>query len=41
MDTQAELMMKVAIAVVAAYIASHLIYLLALEAWCVAYGIFH
>lgn len=41
MNTQAELMLKVAIAAVGAYIASHLIYRLALEVWCIAYGIIY
>jgi hypothetical protein len=41
MNTQADLLLKVAIAAVGAYIASHLIYRLALEVWCVAYGIIY
>jgi len=41
MNTQSELMLKVAIAAVGAYIASHLIYRLALEVWCIAYGLIY
>lgn len=41
MNVQAELMLKVAIAAVGAYIASHLIYRLALEVWCIAYGLIY
>jgi len=39
--TYSDTLLKVCVAAVGAYIASHLIYRLALEAWCVAYGIFY
>lgn len=41
MNTKTELMLQVAIAAVGAYIATHLIYRLALEVWCIAYGIIY
>jgi hypothetical protein len=36
-----ETLLKVSIAAVGAYILSHLLYRLALEVWCVAYGIIY
>lgn len=40
MDTT-ETILKVSTAAVAAYILSHLIYRLALEVWCIAYGLIY
>ena len=40
MDRTEELL-KISIAAVAAYILSHLLYRLALEVWCVAYGLIY
>jgi len=40
MDTT-ELTLKIGLAALGAYILSHLVYRLALEVWCIAYGLIY